>query len=247
VSVSRLVPLAGAYNFRDLGGYPTEDGRRTTSGVLFRSDTLQELTADDVAHIRDELGVRRIVDLRSPGEVGVEGRGLLQHEPLDYVNVPFLPDREEKDAVPAKLGTDLTRFYLHMLEDRADKVAEAIALLADGDHQPAVFHCAAGKDRTGLLAALVLRVAGVTAEAVVEDYAATNAQMDRVVERLSRLSYGRTMEDDPPEIYQAVSITMQRFLDELDERHGGARAWAERAGVPSRALDRLSAALVERP
>jgi protein tyrosine/serine phosphatase len=245
--VSRLVPLAGAYNFRDLGGYPTEDGRRTNDGVLFRSDTLQELTADDVAHIRDGLGVRRIVDLRSTAEVGQEGRGPLQDEPLAYVNVPLLPDLEEKDAVPAAIGADLSRFYLHVLEDRGDLVAEALALLCDVDHHPAVFHCAAGKDRTGLLAALALRIADVTAEAVVEDYAATNQQMDRVVARLRRLSYGRTMDDDPPEVYQAVGATMERFLEALDERHGGARAWAEAAGVPATALDRLSAALVDRP
>lgn len=241
-----LVPLTGAYNFRDLGGLPTEDGRRTAAGRLFRSDTLQELTDDDVAHVRDVLGVRTIVDLRSTAEVRDEGRGPLQHEPgLDYVNVPFLPDVEERDAVPARIGNDLTAFYLHILEDRGDKVAEALTVIADDGRHPAVFHCAAGKDRTGLLAALTLRVAGVTADAVVDDYAATNAQMDRVVARLRRLSYARVVEDEPPEVFMAVGETMRRFLDVLDERHGGARGWAKAAGIDDGTLDRLASGLFD--
>jgi protein-tyrosine phosphatase len=239
------VPLTGAYNFRDLGGYPTEDGRRTVRGRLFRSDTLQELTAEDVAHVRDRLGVRTVLDLRSGAEVAQEGRGPLEHQSaLRYENVPFLPDREEKDAVPAKVGSDLTRLYLHILEDRSQHVVRALTILAEPGAPPAVFHCAAGKDRTGLLAALVLRIAGVTEEAVVEDYAATSDHMDRIVARFHRLSYAAVVDEEPPEVFQAVGATMRRFLDELEERHGGARLWAKAAGVDDAALDRLAAALL---
>lgn len=244
---SRLVPLTGAYNFRDLGGYPTEDGGQTAFGRLFRSDTLQELTADDVVHVRDRLGVRTVVDLRAVGEVATEGRGPLEQEPLDYVNVPLLADVEEKDAVPVPIGTDLSAFYLHILEDRGDKVADALRVLGDTDRGPAVFHCAAGKDRTGLVAALVLRVAGVPDAAVVADYAATSAHMDKVVARFRRLSYARVVEEEPPEVFMAVGATMQRFLDQLEERHGGARGWARSAGVGDDVLDRLAAGLLDRP
>jgi protein tyrosine/serine phosphatase len=240
-----LVPLVGAFNFRDLGGLPTEDGRKTAPGRLFRSDTLQELTADDVAHVRDVLGVRTIVDLRSVVEVAQEGRGALEAEALEYVNVPFLPDAEEKDAVPAPVGADLSAFYLHILEDRGDKVAEALGVLADDDRRPAVFHCAAGKDRTGLLACLTLKIAGVTDDAVVDDYAATSAHMDKVVARFRRLSYARVVEEEPPEVFMAVGETMRRFLDELDGRHGGARAWARSAGLSDAELDRLASGLLD--
>jgi hypothetical protein len=177
-----------------------------------------------------------------------EGRGRLEHESgVRYVNVPFLPDVEEQDAVPAPIGTDLSGFYLHMLEDRTEQVAGALVTLAADDHLPAVFHCAAGKDRTGLLAALVLRIAGVTEDAVVEDYVATSANMDRVVARFRRLSYARTVDEEPPEVFQAVGSTMRRFLLALEERHGGARQWAKAAGIDGDALDGLAEALVGRP
>lgn len=240
-----LVPLTGAFNFRDLGGLPTDDGGRIRPGQLFRSDTLQELTADDVAHVRDALQLRTIVDLRSVVEVDQEGRGPLEWEPVDYVNVPFLPDVEEKDAVPAAIGADLSAFYLHILEDRGDKVAEALAVLSHADRRPAVFHCAAGKDRTGLVAALVLKIAGVTDDAVVDDYAATSANMDKVVARFRRLSYARVVEAEPPEVFMAVGATMRRFLEVLDERHGGARGWAKSAGLGDDVVDGLASGLVE--
>src|SRR5580698_10156035 len=86
----RLLPLVGAYNFRDLGGYPTLDGRTTRWGRLYRSDTLQELTREDLARLRG-IGLVSVIDLRTPNEVERTGRGVLGSEPIRYVNLSILP------------------------------------------------------------------------------------------------------------------------------------------------------------
>src|ERR1700684_2583135 len=90
-SSPRLLPLVGAYNFRDLGGYPTTNGRTTRWGRLFRSDTLHELTNADLIVLR-ELGLASVIDLRTMTEVQRAGRGLLGSEPVHYVNLSVLPE-----------------------------------------------------------------------------------------------------------------------------------------------------------
>jgi protein-tyrosine phosphatase len=112
--------LTGAFNFRDLGGLPTADGRRTRSGLLFRSDTLQALTEDDVAHLVRSLGVMLVLDLRDAREAVREGRGLLGDAPLCYVNIP-LEQAPTGQAAPAEpvAGSAILDFYLAHLDRSA--------------------------------------------------------------------------------------------------------------------------------
>jgi protein-tyrosine phosphatase len=241
--------LTGAFNFRDLGGLPTADGRRIRSGLLFRSDTLQALTEADVAHLVRSLGVMLVMDLRDAGEAIGEGRGLLGDSPLCYVNLPLEPAPTvvaAGHAAPGPGGATLD-FYVGHLDPGSPVLPLALQILAVALTRPAVVHCAAGKDRTGLVVALVLSVIGVRREAIVADYMATAQNMPRINERFQGWPrYREHMAAADPELYRVQEHAIQAFLHELEQRHGGARRWASRHGVPDSLLDMLADRLLAR-
>ncbi len=237
-------PLAGAFNFRDLGGLPTMDGRRIRSGRLFRSDTLQALTADDVEHLASTLGLQAIIDLRLAREVAEEGRGpLAAHAGIRYFNTP-LEMASTEDTAPELV---LHALYAQCLAP-GDMLAEALARLAEFAGRPTVIHCAAGKDRTGVLAAMVLRLAGVADEVIVADYMASAAHMPRMLERFASWpTYRDHLAAMPPQVYAVEEAPLRHFLAQLDQRHGGTLAWARAHGIGDEAIGRIRDGLVEMP
>lgn len=149
-------------------------------------------------------------------------------------------------AAPAPAGDDLSERYLWYLETGRQALVGALDLIAEPGSLPLVFHCAAGKDRTGVLAALVLEIVGVAAETIVADYMVTAERMALVLDRfLSDPDNAARMAEVPLSQITVEAATMERFLDRLERRFGGARAWAEEAGVPGERLDRMAALLVE--
>lgn len=242
---ARLLPLEGAYNFRDLGGYPTSDGRSTRWGRIFRSDALQELTVGDRSHL-EKIGLATVVDLRVPEEAAKVGRWPARHEPLHYVNLPVIPPNLDDDpTVPVRPDTRGER-YLWYLDVGGDAVAAAIELIADHQRLPLVFHCAAGKDRTGIVAAITLAAVGVTREAIVADYVATTAAMERIIDRLrAHPVYRRGIESVRVQDHYPDAEVMDSFLDGLEERHGGAEEWLRSSGAPADTVDRLRHLLLD--
>jgi protein tyrosine/serine phosphatase len=243
----RWIDLEGCVNARDLGGLPTVDGRTTRSGVLLRTDTLQQLTPSDVAWLRDEYGLRTVLDLRTPKEAAVEGRGGLALEAVDYYNIPFVPDAyldptdPRHEVLVRSRGEDgQASSYLDYLT-RGGNVVRAVRLVAAAASTPLVFHCAAGKDRTGVLAALVLDLAGVERAAIVEDYLATNERIERLVARLVALP---TYSDAAKKDVRCRAETMPDLFAALDDRHGGTAQWAKAAGVTDAEITRLRDLLV---
>jgi protein tyrosine/serine phosphatase len=245
-SPERLLPLTGAFNFRDLGGYPTAEGRSTRWGRVFRSDTLHELTAGDLVLLRD-LGLRTVVDLRTPTELDRDGRGRLAHEPVRHINLSVLPEESgESQAAPPPIGGDMSARYLWYLEVGGEQLAAALRLVATDEEHPLVFHCMAGKDRTGVLSALVLDCLGVVRSAIVADYVQTGARLHLIVERLRQHPvYGQNMPAAPTAPITVDGSTIERFLDGVDIRYGGATEWARAAGVSSDTLDALRRCLLD--
>jgi protein tyrosine/serine phosphatase len=242
---SRLVPLVGASNFRDLGGYPTTGGGFTRWGKLFRSDTLHELTEDDVTLLRD-MGLKSIIDLRTATEADLSGRGLLGAEAADYFHLSVIDeDGGEARGVPAPIDESVANRYLWYLDVGRDALAQAIRVLGDAPRYPLVFHCAAGKDRTGVLAALVLDIVGVERQAIVEDYVLTASRLEAILARLLRnQSEGGLGYEIPASALTVEAATMEGFLDGVDQRYGGARQWALAAGIPYGTVEALSTLLV---
>lgn len=233
--------LVGAFNFRDLGGLHAAGGQVVRSGVLFRSDTLQALTEQDVTQLVGALGVGLIVDLRGGTEAVEQGRGLLAGASVCYLNVP-LQDAPVTDLDPAE---QTLRFYEHTLASSAQMLAVVVRMLAAVAGEPAVLHCAAGKDRTGVVTALLLSLLDVEREEIVADYLATRHNMPLIIDRFRGWPrYQQHMTSVPPQLYEVDEGTIRAFLRHLDERYDGAAGWARSNSVPGDLLARLGAGLL---
>jgi protein tyrosine/serine phosphatase len=233
------IELEGAVNVRDLGGLPTEDGRRTTGARLLRGDNLQELSPRDVAKLVRDIGLTTVVDLRSTAELASEGAAPLEGvESVRHVHHPVLPEEGSAtdvvaDVLLARDDQDLSRYpgdprcghYLGYLEDRPDQVVAALRSTAHAGGA-ALVHCAAGKDRTGVVVALALSAAGVRADAVVADYAATGERTDAILDRLRRSrTYASDLNSKPAGSHRPRPETMTAFLEQMDSRYGGVAQW----------------------
>jgi protein tyrosine/serine phosphatase len=232
--------VEGAFNFRDLGGLRAGHGR-IRPGMLFRSDTLQALTADDVTYLVEDVGLGLVVDLRVGPEASEQGRGPLVDTAVTYLNVPL--HEAPASELPPQEQT-LALYRSHVSAPRSG-LATVVNLVAALPGQPALVHCAMGKDRTGLAIALLLRLVGVAADDVVADYLRTAEAVPKLVERFRGWPhYARHMESVPPEVYDIHEDTMARFLSWLDAEFGGAEGWAAARGVDSQTVDRLRRNLV---
>lgn len=247
--LTRWIDLEGAVNVRDLGGLATVDGGTTRFGRVYRSDNLQGLTGRDVELLVEELKLRHVVDLRSGAEVSLEGPGPLTAVPEVSIhhftlfaeggrNTDVEADTIEADKVlpwQEQIEEDLaelrvTGFYYGYLRDRPDSVLSALRALAHDDGA-AIVHCAAGKDRTGVVSALALEVAGVTREAIVADYVATGDRLEGILERLrASPTYRDDLDSRPADDHRPRAEYIEQFLRVLDDRFGGPLPWLASQG-----------------
>ena len=249
VAPPRLVPLEGAFNFRDLGGYATADGRQTQWGRLFRSDALHELSRDDLEAVR-ALGIRTVLDLRTERELLRTGRGPLEGEPIGFHHLAVIPEGPSSDgeavAAPDTGDEHLADRYLWYLDVGASALTRAFHLLGSAEQYPLVFHCAAGKDRTGVVAAMILDLCGVDHETIVADYVITGERIGLILARYQQdPRYADRVAAIPPVRFSVNASSMEGFLAGIHSTHGGSRAWLEGAGVPAETLDRLVAHLLD--
>jgi protein-tyrosine phosphatase len=240
---SRSIALAGAFNFRDLGGYGAIDGRTVRWGALFRSDSLGQLTLDDVDALRP-LGLRTVIDLRGTGEVDAAGSFPVAKYPVTLHRLSVM-DREW-DPAAADVGTSsqfLHAQYTTMLEETGSRYADGIRRLARLGALPAVFHCAAGKDRTGLLAMLVLGALGVSDSDIVDDYALTAATMDAfLAARSADPAFADRIAALPANFFAADPSALARVVDDIAGAHGSIRSYVLSLGVTADELASLEAA-----
>ena len=251
------IELQGAVNVRDLGGLPTEDGRETVTGRLLRADNLQELSPADVETLVRDIGLTTVVDLRSTAEVASEGPAPLDRVPgVQRIHHPVLPEIGSAtdvvaDVLLTRTEQDHSRYpddpvcghYLGYLEDRPDEVVGALRDIARADGA-AVIHCAAGKDRTGVVVALALAAAGVRPQAVVADYAASGERTGALIARLRRSpTYAPDIDSKPSDSHRVRPETMAAFLEQMGARHGGAARWLADHGFSPEDLRLLRAKL----
>ena len=240
----RLIDLEGCFNFRDLGGYPTETGKRLRWRTLFRSDALHHLTPADADRLVEDLTIGDIVDLRSTAELDAEGRGELTGRSPRFHHVPlFDGDTGEGRSQTAEM-TLADRYYL-MAEFAKEPIARVVRTLAESD-SPAVYHCAAGKDRTGVISAILLGLLGVHDDVIVTDYAASHDQLEAIIERLMQTDgYQEMFEQLPPDTLHAEPETRISLLARVREQYGDMTGYAREIGVSEQAIQRLRARLLE--
>ncbi len=246
----RRVGLDGPANFRDLGGYQAGD-HRLKRGVVYRSDSLSRMTDADVRHVVDELGLVSVVDLRAAHEVETYGHGplgsagvVVHHRPIIDETRPEHVERPPDAPDPSTLTLDA--IYLMMLERFGERFAGVVRLIGDAANHPIVFHCAAGKDRTGLVAALLLSALGVDDETVVADYALTAEHLDELVERHRAQAEAEGIDVEVGEAnFGAEAEVMRSVLVGLRERWGSAAAYLESFGLDPAVVDALRDSLLE--
>jgi protein-tyrosine phosphatase len=252
------IELEGAVNVRDLGGLPTTDGGTTVPGRLVRSDNLQDLTRGDIAQLVDQLGVTTVVDLRSTNEVTIEGPTPLgARTDVRHVYHPVLREfLDVADTVKAALlnemlDADRERYpddqmaghYLGYLENRPEEVTGALRDIATAPGA-VIVHCAAGKDRTGVVCALTLTVAGVEPEVIVADYAATDERLEAIIDRLRHSKvYAGGVNGQPVTAHSPRPETMKAFLEQLTVKYGGIDSWLTSHGFGHDEITALRAKL----
>jgi protein-tyrosine phosphatase len=236
------VEITGYVNFRDLGGHRTPDGH-VRSGLVYRSDSLAHVDADDVEHLAEARGIATVVDLRREHEVETWPLAALEEAGIRVVHVslidPAVPPLQTTDIVEGTLADR----YISILGTSGAQFANVLGMIADPANHPIVFQCAAGKDRTGLVAAMVLGLLGVDDDTITADYAATASVVDVLLARLSAHMPGR--EPPGPRIMSAEAATMQSALDWMRATHGSVEGYARAYGLTDAQLARLHAALVE--
>lgn len=243
--MNRRIDLAGCFNFRDLGGYPAADGQRVRWRRLYRSDGLHHLTRADVGCVVDELGIGHIVDLRSSAELEAEGRGLLeQRAEARFHHLPLFDGHQGAGAASAADLTLADRYFL-MAEFAKEPIAKVLVALAEAE-RPAVYHCAAGKDRTGVISAVLLGLLDVPDEVIVADYAASQEQLDDIVDRLmSAEGYKTMLSALPADTLHAEPETMITLLAKVRETYGSMAGYADAIGVSEDHVARLRSQLLE--
>jgi len=268
---ARWIQLEGAVNVRDVGGMITADGRAIRPGALIRSANLQHLTTTDVTTLVRDLGVRRVVDLRTDVEVERAAPGLLHAQPDVVVHhLSLYPDSDGNaenvvaiDEKPAA-GTDddaakpvlpwqgdkltpdrapVVSSYLRYLTRRPDSIVAALRAIAEPDGATLV-HCAAGKDRTGVVVALALTVVGVPPESVAADYALTQSQMALILAHLARSDLYDREVTQPDQIPTASAEVMEAVLSAVQAEYGSVLGWLASHGWTERDTEALRAKLV---
>ncbi len=244
-ALDRSLVFECVFNVRDLGGLPTEEGRRIRSGCLFRADGVHRLADDDLERAR-ALGLRTVVDLRTSGEIERSSRFPIDRYPVAWHHLPILERMWSEDELVATTGAaDFLRDrYLDMLRSGAPSIATIVELVAEGT--PLLFHCAAGKDRTGVVAAVLLSLAGVPHEEIAVDYHATAGAMAAFVDWLT-VAHPEAMDSmtsQPPEYLEAPREAMVGFLERVEQRFGSIEGYVRGLGVDPSTIDRLRATVV---
>jgi hypothetical protein len=239
--LDRHLPFDAVFNFRDLGGYATADGSTVKWRTLFRADGVHRLNVEDLA----PLGVRTVLDLRTPTEIE---RGRFTHDSIGYHHLPIL----EETWDPESLGDDLDPVpfladrYVDMLATGRDAIARALHILGDSESLPLVFHCAAGKDRTGVVAAIVLSVLGVSDDDIAADYSLSRLGMPRFKEWVIQTypEAADAMSDQPAAFLASPVEAMHLFLDRVRSDFGSVHGYVTDLGIGDETLDAVRANLL---
>lgn len=242
IFAERLIPLAGTANFRDLGGYPAADGRRVAWGKLYRSDHLAELTDEDLAYLT-HLDLRLICDFRGDEETAKQPNRLPAQNPPLQINPSIMGTAMQPSEIHAAIAggnpdkldfstllVDGNRF---MATKALEQYRQMFRRLEDEAYVPLLFHCTAGKDRTGVAAALILLTLGVSEDVIMEDYLLTAAYTEgRIEQHLATARQNLAPGADLEAIRPIMSVRrefLQAAFDGIYEEYGDVDNYLRRA------------------
>ena len=259
------IELPGVVNMRDVGGMVTQSGDVVQDHRLLRSDNLQDLPPESVRFLLEEYHLTDVVDLRTFVEVAKEGEGPLRslgtvrhhhftlyREDADESGIPAaekaLPwETDERRARNDRNGREhhpshdefWSQHYLKYLATRPDSVLAALRAITTSEGA-AIVHCAAGKDRTGTIVGLALKVVGVVDEQIIADYAASAERVPRILERLrNKPAYAENLRDKTVAQQSPQADTMRRMLETLETTYGGVSGFLDQHGWTATDTERM--------
>jgi protein-tyrosine phosphatase len=245
----REIKFDAVGNFRDLGGYRTLDGHTTAWRRIFRSANLGEMTANDLDRMSNEVGLRAVLDLRGKSEVEKQGKGLLPVSKIAYYNVTLGSD--DRGGPPHEEAykdiNNMGEFYFNMTrkEEVGKRMVKAFNVLSEPANHPLLFHCYAGKDRTGMLAAFLLSILNVSDEDICKDYALSTPYAEILRNRMK----DETKTDEKPVkipdfFWQATPDLIGIFLNAIRREYGSPREYLQKHGAEPSLFDRLGKILL---
>ena len=241
--MDRHVTFERLHNFRDLGGYRTEDGDEVVTGTVFRADSLGKLSGADWEKFLG-LGVATVIDLRYPWEIENKGRvpeaERFQYHNLSIEHRPYDQAAIDPDVDPWRFLADR---FAEVLEDGADEIRQVIEHLASAPG-PVVFHCTSGKDRTGLIAAFTLTLLGVPRSEVLADFALTELATERLAADWRAANPERELRW--PSYGRAPAIVMDLVFADLEARYGSVEEYLTSAGLSVETVEQLRERLLVR-
>jgi len=241
----RLIPAEGTVNLRDLGGYPTVDGRRVRWGLIYRSASLDGIGGDD-RDVLEALGVRMIYDLRSveersaaPTNWPIDGAVI---RAIDY----SMDTSEMAEAFASGIDAERARgfmrgFYVNMVDSHQTQFREVFAELLEDQSGAVLYHCTAGKDRTGAQSALILGALGVPRDTILEDFELSNRYYRSLGDTGGISGPLAGLPKDVQAVFAGVETEyLEAFLDEIDRRYGGMEGYlAQGLGIGAQELGQL--------
>lgn len=257
----RKLPFNRAHNFRDIGGYQTTDGRSIKWGMVYRSDKLSRLSEDDQGFL-ERLGIRRVIDFRSDQERRESPHSLLPNSKIAIHPMPVSVDAaqveiisrhlQEQNSTPEQMGRFLIEANREMVERFSDTFKNWIQQLLDENNYPQVFHCTAGKDRTGFAAAVLLTALGVSRDTIMDDYLATNHFTKIRIEQAVRFLADHSLYQVNSDVVRALFGVQPRYLNEafkaMEEKYHSVDEYLEVGlGIGPAEKARLQALLLEEP
>ena len=235
----RHYPFEGCFNFRDIGGYPNQEGKRVKKGLYYRAGRQDRMTDEDLSRLSD-LQISTQIDLRRPDEAREQGKGPLEAMGAKYINIAVIPEggTDQLSRLVGDTGISGKR-YLGYLEFGPTSWLKMFEIFADAGSLPVVLHCTAGKDRTGVSTAFLLSVLGVSRDWIEADYLLTNLDTDRQVDFIeSTVGYPEGI--DWGSMLLAAGVpedAMKDFLDGLEAKWGSAIGYLQEIGVTQEQVD----------
>lgn len=246
IDKKRRLSWASCYNTRDIGGFRRDDGRETRWRSMIRSDNLSRLTEEGRAALV-EHGVRTIIDVRAPSELLIDPPPFAEPDPqtgVAYLNLPFFTNAELA-ASPVNDAPTVAESYTLMLHHFAPRVAAIMRGIACAAEGGVVVHCHSGKDRTGLIVALLLSLIGVPDDVIAADYALSSVYLRPATDAWIASGVGdRAERETQVAKYATRPETMLRVLKHLTGLYGGAEGFLLESGVKPEDLARLKMRLL---